>query len=153
MGKGLSVRWPPATRKSNNFVRVGYVHLFYLEIDVPLMPCRQSLEWSIPLHILWNPSSDDCAQHHFINCIKSLQWLAVSCRLCVCCQLLQHSLHRLPALVQQAGRCCVRWSESMQLKRTKAFWFSHFEFYIIILHKVPVPGRKLIDNNWHQYST
>lgn len=77
--------------ESDNFVRFSYIHLHlsYLEIDAPLILWKQGLEQSTSLQLLWGSIFDDCAQYHLINCINSLQWFPVSCRLCVCCQPLQ----------------------------------------------------------------
>lgn len=147
-GELYSLSLSPATGKSDNFVRLGYIHLhlFYLEIDVPLILCRQRLEQSTSLHILWSSIFDDCAQYHLINCIKALQRFPVSCRLRVCCQLLQHSLstNYQPWCSGQAHTVYLNWCNS---KKSKASWFSYLEFYIIILPKIPVPWRKWIENN------
>lgn len=60
--------------ESDNFVRLGYVHLhlFYLEVDVPLILCKQRSEQSTSLQLLWGSIFDDCAQYNLINCINSL---------------------------------------------------------------------------------
>lgn len=92
--------------ESSNLVRLSYIHLhlFYLEIDILLILCKERLEESTSLQLLWGSIFDDCAQYHLINCINSLQWFPVSCRLCVCCQPLQHLLYTscLPWCSQQA---------------------------------------------------
>lgn len=53
MGKLYSLGLPPAIGMSDNFVRLGYIHLhlFHLEIDVRLISFRQRLEQSTSLHI------------------------------------------------------------------------------------------------------
>lgn len=140
MGKLYSLGLPPAIGMPENFVRLGYIHLhlFHLEIDVYLISFRQRLKQSTSLHISRSSIFDDYV-HHLINCIKTLRWFPVSCRSCVCRQLLQHS----PSTSSQPW-WALRLSNS---KKSKTSWFSQLEFYIIILHKIAVPWSTWVVNN------
>lgn len=87
--------------ESDNYVRLSYahLHLFCLEVDVPLILCKQRLEQSTSLQLLFRSIFDDCAQYNVINCINSLQRFPVSFSLCVLPATITLAFHRLPALM------------------------------------------------------
>lgn len=121
MGKLYSLSLLPEIGKSGNLVRLGVIsiYIYCLEIDAPLLLCRQRLEQSTSLQILGSSNLDDNAVYHLINRMKKVQWSPMSCRLCMLPASATLACHSLWAPVQRAGMCYLRLSELMQLLRKK----------------------------------
>lgn len=75
MGKLYSLSLLPEIGKSGNLVRLRVIsiYIYCLEIDAPLLLCRQRLEQSISLQILGSSNLDDYAVYHLINCMKKVR--------------------------------------------------------------------------------
>lgn len=123
MGKLYSLRLPPAIEKSDNFVRLGYIHLHLFlsrnrcssDIMQAKIRTKHIITYIVTLHFWW-------------LCAISFNQLhknptVIPCELqtrCVLPATARLAFHKLPAPVQHAATPCLRLFELMQLKKKKA---------------------------------